>query len=105
MAVCGPYDHQRVIAKLTTELGIPYYRTRTITLEPLPETMLNDGEVSPVPDLILTDNQAHQMLVIIEVCHTKGLKQDLKKAKQLVDDDKYGIQEGFVYDYITEEWH
>jgi Uma2 family endonuclease len=105
MAVYGPYDHQRVIAKLTTELGILYYKTQAITLEPLPEAMLNDGEASPVPDVILTDNQTHQTPIIIEVCHTKGLKKDLKKVKQLIDEDNYGIQEGFVYDYIAEEWH
>lgn len=102
--VWAPAAHQRVIAKLTTGLGILYYRERKISLEPLPETMLDEGKASPVPDLSLVDNEAAQTPVIIEVCHTKGLKEDLKKVITLIDDALYGIQEGFVYDYRTGQW-
>lgn len=102
--VWAPADHQRVIAKLTTGLGVLFYREKTIRLEPLPETMLDEGKASPVPDVSLCDNETNQTPVIIEVCHVKGLKGDLRKVIQLIDDDLYGIREGFVYDYRTYEW-
>lgn len=103
-AVYGPRDHQRVIAKLTTRLGSLYYDAKRIRLEPLPETMLDEGQASPVPDIILSDNDADTTPVIIEVCHTRGLKRDVHKVIQLIDEDEYGIQEGFIYDYKTETW-
>lgn len=34
----SPLDHQRVISKLTFELGLLYYQQKRITLEPLPES-------------------------------------------------------------------
>ena len=82
-----------------------FYRYGTLHLEPLPETMLNDGEASPVPDLILYDNEARITPIIIEVCHTDGLRKDLKKVIALIDSDDYGILEGFVYDYTTCRWY
>jgi hypothetical protein len=62
MSVYGPKAHQRIISKLNSGLGPLYYHQRTLRLEPLPETMLNEGEASrndgpPVPDLILYDNE------------------------------------------------
>ena len=63
VGVYGPKAHQRVISKLNSGLGPLYYSEGKLTLEPLPETMLNDGEASrsdgpPAPDLILYDNEA-----------------------------------------------
>lgn len=104
MAVYGPRDHQRVIAKLTTRLGTLYYDAKAITLEPLPETMLDEGGASPTPDVILSSNETNETPVIIEICHTAGLKKDINKVIRLVDEDEYGILEGFVYDYKTENW-
>jgi hypothetical protein len=104
MAVYGPKDHQRIISKLNTRLGSRYYDTKTIRLEPLPETMLNEAEASPTPDVILFDNEALTTPIIIEVCHTVGLKKDINKVIRLVDEDEYGILEGFVYDYKTANW-
>ena len=98
MAICGPRDHQRIIAKLTTRLGYLYYDAKTIRLEPLPETMLDEGQASPVPDVILSDNETEQTPIIIEVCHTKGLRRDINKVIRLIKEDEYGILEGFVYD-------
>ena len=54
-----------------------------------------------VPDVSLRDNQTP---IIIEVCHTNGLKGDLQKVIQLIDEDLYGILEGFVYNYKTGKW-
>ena len=104
MAVYGPREHQRVIAKLTTGLGILYFKDGKIRLEPLPETMLDEGQASPTPDLILADNENELTPIIIEVCHTKGLKHDLNKVIRLIDEAEYGIQEGFIYNYKTNEW-
>jgi Uma2 family endonuclease len=105
MKVYGPKAHQRVISKLTSGLGPMYYREGTLPLEPLPETMLNEGEPSPVPDLILYDNQTRTTPVVIEVCHTEGLRKDLRKVIGLIDGDEYGIEEGFVYDYLAGQWY
>jgi Uma2 family endonuclease len=102
--VWAPIDHQRVIAMLTVGLGVLYYREKSIRLEPLPETMLDEAKVSQVPDLLLRDNETDETPVIIEVCKTTGLKADLQKVIQLIDDDLYGIQEGFVYNYKTQQW-
>ena len=108
-AVYGPRDHQRIISKLTTRLGTLYYDTKAIPLEPLPETMLDEGQASrndgpPATDLILSDNVSDQTQIVIEVCHTKGLKRDTNKVIRLIDEDEYGILEGFIYDYKTENW-
>lgn len=104
MSVYGPKAHQRVISKLNSGLGPLFYHQHSLPFEPLPETMLNEGEASPVPDLILYDNEHRTTPVIIEVCHTDGLRRDLRKVIRLIDDDEYGILEGFVYDYIVTQW-
>ena len=104
MAVYGPKDHQRIISKLNTRLGARYYDTKTIRLEPLPETMLNEAQASPTPDVILFDNDALTTPIIIEICHTVGLKKDINKVIRLINEDEYGILEGFVYDYKTGQW-
>lgn len=103
--VWAPADHQRIIAKLTTGLGILFYREKSISLEPLPETMLDEGKASLVPDLSLCDNVTDQTPIIIEVCHAKGQKDDIQKVIQLIDNDLYGIREGFIYNYKTHQWY
>lgn len=105
LGVWAPADHQRIISKLTTHLGILYYVEKRISLEPLPETMLDEGKASLVPDLSLCDNEADQTPIIIEVCHAKGQKDDIQKVIQLIDNDRYGIREGFIYNYKTRQWY
>lgn len=102
--VWAPISHQRVIAKLTTGLGTLFYYQQAISLEPLPEMMLDEGKASLVPDISLRDTNAAQTPIIIEVCHTNGLKGDLRKVVQLIDEDLYGIREGFIHDYHTGQW-
>lgn len=102
--VWAPADHQRVIAKLTIGLGVLYHREKSISLEPLPETMLDDAKASMVPDLSLVDNATDQTPIIIEVCKSKGQKDDIQKVVQLIDNDLYGILEGFIYNYKTQQW-
>lgn len=105
MSVYGPKAHQRVISKLNSGLGPLFYHKHVIHLEPLPETRLDEGQASPVPDLILYDNEARITPIIIEVCHSDGLRKDLKKVIALLDADDYGIKEGFVYDYAADQWY
>lgn len=104
MGTNAPKPHQRIIAKLTTRLTLAFEQGK-ISLEPLPETMLNEGQTSPTPDLILYDNILHETPVIIEVNHAAGVKSDIKKVQQLIDSEDYGIREGFIYDYNRQEWH
>ncbi len=104
MRINAPKPHQRIISKLTTGLGYLFYRQRKIPIEPLPETMIDEGQTSPTPDIILYDNEKAQTPIIIEVCHTTGFKNDFNKVQKLIDDYEYGIIEGFVYNYLTEQW-
>lgn len=100
----SPLAHQLVISKLTFELGSLYYREQTISLIPLPETPLNEGPGHAVPDVILYDETAEETKVIIEVCLTNGQRNDLRKIIWLIEDNDYGIREGFVYNYKTRAW-
>ena len=102
--VNAPMDHQRIISRLNVGLGILYYRERSIPYEPLPETMIDEGQSSPTPDLVLYDPVTELMPIIIEVCHVRGQQNDLKKVISLIEDSEYGVIEGFVYNYRTYEW-
>jgi hypothetical protein len=104
MGANSPKDHQRVISRLIVHLG-NLFDQGNIKLEPFPETPLNDGEPSPVPDVSLYDNVLYETPVIIEVNHADGIKSDLVKVQKLIDEGFYGIIEGFVYDYKRQEWH
>lgn len=104
MGINAPKEHQRIISKLTTGLGSLYYQEQKIDLEPLPETMIDEGQTSPVPDVLLYDNEHQQTPIIIEVCHTTGVKNDTKKIIRLIDEFEYGIEEGFLYDYAAKQW-
>jgi hypothetical protein len=78
--VWAPADHQRVIAKLTTGLGVLFYHQKAILLEPLPETMLDEAKASMLPDLSLVANTTDQTPIIIDVCKSKGQKDDVQKV-------------------------
>jgi hypothetical protein len=100
----SPFSHQRIISKLTVELGVLYYHKKTIKFIPLPETPLDEGPGFPVPDIILFDEKTEQTRIIIEVCTNRGINNDIKKVIRLIEDDDYGILEGFVYNYKSREW-
>ena len=104
MGANSPKDHQRVISRLIIGLG-NLYSVGSLKLEPFPETPLNEGEPSPVPDVSLFDNVLYETPVIIEINHAGGIKSDIKKVQALIDEDNYGIVEGFIFDYKREEWH
>lgn len=76
----SPFDHQIVLSKLTIELGVLFYHTKTIQLVPLSETSLGEGPGFPVPDIILYNQEAEQTRVVIEVCPNRGMKNDLKRS-------------------------
>jgi hypothetical protein len=102
MGVNAPIMHQSVIARLTAGL-YPLFRSGTILFEPLPETMLGE-ETSPTPDLILYDAATHTTKVIIEICAYRGEKNDLKKVVWLIEENEYGVVEGFLFNYMSKTW-
>ncbi|MFQ3598341.1 MAG: hypothetical protein SNJ55_01865 [Chloroherpetonaceae bacterium] len=105
MGINAPIEHQRVIAKLIARLGTMYYDLKTIALEPLPKTMLDETKTSPVPDVMLCDHERETVPVIIEVTRTRTVHADMKKITTLIMTGDFGIDEGFVYDYKKNEWH
>lgn len=104
IGINAPKEHQRIISQLNTGLGYLYYVEGKINLEPLPKTMIDEGQTSPVPDLLLYDNLLGQTPIIIEICHTTGFKNDQKKVVELIESADYGIIEGFIYNYKTQKW-
>jgi Uma2 family endonuclease len=105
MGTNAPWSHQRAITALASELYFLYKKQCVISLEPLAEAMLNEDQTSPVPDILLYDAARAEIPVIIEITHTLGVKSDMKKVRALIDEDDYGIEEGFVYNYKKNEWH
>ena len=55
-------------------------------------------------DILLYVNQTYTIPIIIEVCHPNGLNNDMKKISRLIEENDYGIEEGFIYDYIRQMW-
>jgi Uma2 family endonuclease len=104
MGINAPKDHQRAISKLNAGLAFLFYKEGKISLEPLPKTMIDEGQTSPVPDILLYNNREHTTPVIIEVSHPAGVRNDLKKVKRLIEEEDYGTVEGFIFDYINRTW-
>lgn len=97
--------HQRAIKRLLFGLE-KLYQAGLISLEPLPETDIDPGNPeSKCPDLILQDNQASTVPIIIEIATARGWKTDFNKMKRLIDETEYGILEGFVLNFENGEWH
>ncbi len=97
--------HQRAIKKLLFGLE-KLFRSGQILLEPLPETDIDPGNPdSKCPDLILQDNQNATVPIVIEVSTNRGWKTDLSKLRRLMDGTEFGIEEGFVLNFETGEWH
>lgn len=94
--------HQRVVTELIYALT-KLYKEGKSKLFPLPETMIDAGQTSPVPDVLLIDRETELAKVIIEITHTQGVKKDLQKLRTLMQD--YEVPEGFVYDYKQNRWY
>ncbi len=102
LKVTAPKIHQRIIGQLMMKLGQLFYEEGKIAYEPFPETMIDESQTSPTPDILLFDNQARLNKVIIEVTGNTGMRRDFEKVKQLVRE--YEVPEGFVYNYDTGKW-
>jgi len=101
LGIGAPKEHQRVIRKLIYHLSDLYIK-RGIPYEPFPETMIDESQTSPTPDILLYDEQKRKFVVIIEISATQGFKKDFLKIKELCQ--AYEVQEGFVYDYLSLQW-
>ena len=102
MGINAPRKHQEIIARLIYGLTSLYMQAKT-RLFPYPETMIDESQTSPVPDVMLIDVDNDLTKTIIEITHTQGVKKDSKKLWELMND--YDVQEGFVYDYKRKVWY
>lgn len=98
----APKEHQAVITRLIHGLADLYIKDKT-HLFPYPETMIDEGQTSPAPDILLFDHKIEKTIVIIEVTHTSGTKKDCNTVQSLMND--YEVEEGFVYDYKLNKWY
>jgi len=102
MVINAPKEHQAIITKLIHGLAEMYLKDRT-PLFPYPETMIDEGQTSPAPDILLYDHKQEKTFLIIEMTHSTGMKKDIAKVFNLMKD--YEVPEGFVYDYKKNVWH
>ncbi|MBC8111165.1 MAG: hypothetical protein H7Y04_08920 [Verrucomicrobia bacterium] len=98
MGVNATKEHQAVISKLIYGL-MGLFTKGEMSLFPCPETMINEAETSPSPDILLFDHAINKTAVIIEINHPEGLKKDAKNLEELIEE--YELAEGFLYDYKT----
>lgn len=101
MGINAPRKHQAIIAQLVYGLTNLYLSGKT-RLFAYPETMIDESQTSPVPDVMLVDMDTDLTKAIIEITHTQGVKKDAQKLQELMTD--YDVEEGFVYDYKKELW-
>jgi Uma2 family endonuclease len=102
MGINAPKEHQAVITRLIHGLADLYIKDKT-PLFPYPETMIDEGQTSPAPDIQLYNHKTEKTVVIIEITHSSGAKKDCKKVQTLMND--YEVEEGFVYDYKLNKWY
>src|SRR5258708_2572902 len=102
MGINAPKEHQAIITQLIHGLAELYLKDKT-HLFPYPETMIDEGQTSPAPDILLYDHKLEKTIVLIEVTHSAGVKKDTAKVFSLLQD--YDVQEGFVYDYKKNFWY
>ncbi len=102
MGINAPRIHQEIIARLVYVLSDLYFN-ETSKLFPYPETMIDEGQTSPVLDVMLVDRETDLTQVVIEITHTQGVKKDGRKLLSLMKD--YDVPEGFVYDYKQQTWY
>lgn len=100
--VNAPRIHQAIIGRLIYWLTDLYLKNQT-DLVAYPETMIDESETSPVPDVMLVNHDTDLTEVIIEITHTQGVPKDIEKLKNLMQ--VYRVNEGFVYDYKRKSWY
>lgn len=101
MGVNAPRIHQEIIAKLVYGVTF-FFKNGDTMLFPYPETMIDESETSPVPDVMLVNRENDLAEVVIEITHTQGFKKDVQKVRELMEE--YSVPEGFVYDYKLKIW-
>ncbi len=102
MGINAPKEHQAIITQLIHGLADLYLKDKT-NLFPYPETMIDEGQTSPAPDILLYDHKQEKTVTLIEVTHSAGVKKDSAKVLALLRD--YDVEEGFVYDYKKKAWY
>ncbi len=102
MGINAPKEHQAIITQLIHGLADLYLKDKT-QLFPYPETMIDEGQTSPAPDILLYHHLLDKTVAIIEVTHSVGVKKDSAKVFDLIKD--YEVEEGFVYDYKKKVWY
>ncbi len=101
MGINAPRIHQAIITRLIYGLTELYVHRKT-ELFPYPETMIDESQTSPVPDVMLVNPETDLTEVIIEITHTQGVAKDVQKLQNLME--TYRVPEGFVYDYKRQAW-
>ena len=101
MGINAPRIHQEIIAKLVYGVTL-FFKNGETPLFPYPETMIDESETSPVPDVMLVNRENDLAQAIIEITHTQGFKKDVQKVRDLMQE--YNVPEGFVYDYKLKIW-
>lgn len=102
MGINAPKEHQAIITRLIHGLADLYLKDKT-TLFPYPETMIDESQTSPAPDILLYDHKQEKTVVLIEITHSVGVKKDSSKVQALMND--YDVSEGFIYDYKKKLWY
>jgi hypothetical protein len=102
MGINAPKEHQAIITRLIHGLADLYLKDKT-TLFPYPETMIDESQTSPAPDILLYDHKQEKTVVLIEITHSVGVKKDSSKVQALMND--YDVSEGFIYDYKKRLWY
>ncbi len=104
MGQLATLTHQRAIKRFIIGLDKLYEQGKT-QLEVLPETDIDPGNPeSKCPDILLRDNAAVAVKLVIEIATHLGARTDFKKLRRLIDETEYGIEEGFVYDFEQKTW-
>ncbi len=99
-------EHQRVIARLLSQMMLFLEKKQIPNCEVLPETDIDPGNAkSQCPDIQVRNEVEAVIPVIIEIATKIGTKADLKKIIELINSDYFGIEEGFVYNYETNLWY
>ena len=106
VGINAPREHQRCIRNLVYNLTnhllhLPY--------DVLPESSLDaDDRLSKCPDVLVENSGDGSIPLLIEVTGKGGVKRDKKKIAEIFLENQeqlYGLQEGFVYDYDSDKWY
>lgn len=92
MGINAPKEHQAVITRLIHGLADLYLKDKT-RFFPYPETMIDESQTSPAPDILLYDHGHDKTVAIIEITHTTGFNKEARKVRELMED--YDVAEGF----------